>query len=81
MDVVVAPVARSTSVAELLPLIRAWRLDETKPVPCPCCQTGDLDIADRSARPYREWYAVSCPACGMEKTVSVPLAAPIPGVD
>lgn len=73
--------ATAISVAEMVPIIRIWRLDESKPVACPVCAVGHLDICDRSARPYREWYAISCPACGFEKTVSVPLAAPIPGVD
>lgn len=62
-------------------VVRAWRADETKRVGCPCCATGALDIADRSARPYREWYALSCKACGFERTISIPLAAPIPGAD
>ena len=75
------PVAPLVTVSDLIPLIRAWRLDEATPVACPACKTGHLDIADRSARPYREWYAVSCQACGFEKTASVSLAAPIPGVD
>jgi hypothetical protein len=69
------------SVGDLIALIRAWRIDETKPVPCPCCDRGHLEISDRSARPYREWYAVSCSTCGFEKTASVPLAAPVPGAD
>ena len=64
-----------------MPLIRAWRLDEASPVTCPCCAVPGLEIADRSARPYREWYAVSCRACGFEKTVTISLAAAIPGAD
>ena len=80
MDVL-APVAHTVSVSQLIPLIRAWRLDEARPVSCPCCTTGQLDIFDRSARPYREWYAVACRNCGMEKTVALSLAAPVPGAD
>ena len=71
----------ANSIAEMIPLIAAWRRDQTKPVACPVCSVGRLDIADRSARPYREWYALSCPACGFEQTISIPLAAPIPGAD
>jgi hypothetical protein len=73
--------AEEISVAEMIPIIRAWRLNEMQPAVCPSCGIGHLDIADRSARPYREWYAVSCQSCGFAKTVSIPLAAPIPGVD
>ena len=69
------------SATELMPLIRAWRLNEAVPVTCPCCAAPALEIADRSARPYREWYAVSCKQCGFEKTVSVSLAAAVPGAD
>ena len=69
------------SDSELMTIVRAWRADEFKPVHCPACQTPALEITDRSARPYREWYALSCPACGFEKTVSVPLGAPVPGAD
>ena len=69
------------SDTELMAIVRAWRLDEVKPVHCPDCQTPALEISDRSARPYREWYALSCPACGFDRTVSVPLGAPVPGVD
>ena len=78
---VTAQTAPVIPAAALMRLVRAWRLNETVPVACPCCMGGHLDIADRSARPYREWYALSCAACGYEQTVSVPLAAPIPGVD
>ncbi len=70
--------SREPSTIELVGLVRAWRNDEDKPVPCPVCG-GPIEIADRSARPHREWYALSCAGCGLDKTVSIPLAAPIPG--
>jgi hypothetical protein len=73
--------SQNVTTGDLMPIIRAWRLNEGAPVICPACGVGHLDIADRSARPYREWYAVSCTTCGLDKTVSVPLAAPIPGVE
>jgi len=66
------------TVAELVNLVRSWRDHELVPASCPSC-SGPLEIHDRSARPYREWYALSCAACGFDRTVSVPLAAPIPG--
>jgi C4-type Zn-finger protein len=69
------------ATGELIALVRTWRGNETRPVTCPCCQAPGLEIHDRSARPYREWYAISCNSCGFEKTVSVALAAAIPGVD
>lgn len=69
---------REPSAAELIGLVRAWRQAEDKVVPCPVCGAS-LEIADRSARPYREWYQLSCAGCGLAKTVTVSLAAPIPG--
>jgi RNase P subunit RPR2 len=69
------------SDAELMKVVRAWQHDELKPVHCPECQTPALEITDRSTRPYREWYVLSCPACGLERTLSLPLGAAVPGAD
>jgi len=66
------------TVVELVGLVRMWRKDETKPVACPSCG-APLEIHDRSARPYREWYALTCGGCGFDRTVSIPLAAAVPG--
>ncbi len=74
-------IGESLVTGDLIPLVRAWRLDERKAVRCPCCAEPKLDIQDRSARPYREWYALHCFSCGFERTVSVSLAAAIPGAD
>ena len=74
--------AGSIPAARLMEVVRAWRADEGKPVACPACGgEGTLEITDRSARPYREWYALSCGACGFVQTVSVALGAPVPGAD
>ncbi|MEQ1673081.1 MAG: hypothetical protein ABL893_19705 [Hyphomicrobium sp.] len=56
--------------------ITAWRLDPDAPVACPVCGAKGLAIADQSARPYAEWYALSCTSCGLEYTVHIPLAPP-----
>jgi hypothetical protein len=74
-------VGENLVTGDLIPLVRAWRLDEQRPVRCPCCAEPKLDISDRSARPYREWYALHCSSCGFERTVTVSLAAAIPGAD
>jgi transcription elongation factor Elf1 len=58
--------------------IAAWRVDPEAPVACPRCGRDGLAIIDRSARPYAEWYALSCAACGIETTINVPMAAPPP---
>ncbi len=71
----------NTSDSALMAVVRAWQVDEVKPVHCPECQTPALEITDQSTRPYREWYALSCPACGFEKTLSIPLGAAVPGAD
>lgn len=61
---------------EALRRIAAWRLDPVPPVACPACEAPGLAIEDRSARPYAEWYAVSCAACGLAETLHVALGAP-----
>lgn len=71
--------AGDVTAAGVLALVRAWRVAPDKPVGCPACGTGTLAIVDRSARPYREWYAVSCAGCGFEKTVTVSLGPPMGG--
>ena len=66
-------------VANLMPRIAAWRVDPDAPVCCPRCEAAGLTIADRSARPYAEWYVVSCPACQLDETINIPLGAPVMG--
>jgi hypothetical protein len=57
--------------------ISAWRLDSEKPVKCPVCSAAGLTIIDQSSRPYAEWYALSCAACGLVATVHIPLGPPM----
>lgn len=64
---------------QALRMIQAWRLDPAVPRPCPACGEKPLTIIDQSARPYTEWYALSCPACGLEQTISIPLGTPMDG--
>ena len=49
--------------------IAAWRVSADAPVACPACGEAGLMIIDRSARPYAEWYALSCRSCGLDKTL------------
>jgi len=56
--------------------VRAWSADPALVVACPLCEAPGLDIADRSSRPYAEWYQLTCPACGLEATLSIPMAPP-----
>lgn len=58
--------------------IADWRIDPEKAVACPRCGCGGLAIADRSARPYAEWYELSCAACGLAQTINIPMATPSP---
>jgi len=67
--------ADDVTTDELMTLVQSWRLSPTKPVTCPSCKTGSLTILDQSSRPYREWYATSCPACGFKKTVAISLGS------
>jgi hypothetical protein len=61
--------------------IAAWRGNPGMPVACPVCGVLGLVIIDRSARPHAEWYALACRACGLDETVSIPLAAPVQSLD
>lgn len=56
--------------------ITAWRLAPDMPATCPVCATAGLQIVDQSARPYAEWYALSCSACDLRHTLHIPLAPP-----
>jgi predicted RNA-binding Zn-ribbon protein involved in translation (DUF1610 family) len=62
-------------------LMAQWRADPQTPVVCPACGKAGLEIIDRSARPYAEWYALSCAACGLDETLHIPLAAPVQTLD
>ncbi len=61
--------------------IAAWRAAPEAPVACPVCEAAGLEILDQSARPYAEWYALSCAACGLKATINVPLGPQVPGSD
>jgi hypothetical protein len=61
--------------------IAAWRLAAADPVACPVCEASGLEIVDRSTRPYAEWYALSCPSCGLNHTIHIPMAPTMPGGD
>ena len=61
--------------------IAAWRADPQASVVCPVCEAAGLQILDQSARPYAEWYALSCPACGLTATINVPMSPHVPSGD
>jgi predicted RNA-binding Zn-ribbon protein involved in translation (DUF1610 family) len=61
--------------------VAQWRADPREQVACPACGKAGLEIVDRSARPYAEWYALSCPACGLNETLHIPLGPPVPSLD
>ena len=61
--------------------IAAWRSDPQRAVACPACGKAGLEIIDRSARPHAEWYALSCPACGLSETLHIALGATVPKLD
>lgn len=56
--------------------VRAWRQNPGSVQACPVCGSKDLDIADRSARPYAEWYVLTCPKCSLEAAIQLPMAGP-----
>ncbi|MBN9290030.1 MAG: hypothetical protein J0H36_02680 [Hyphomicrobium denitrificans] len=57
-----------------LATIAAWRSEPDAPCRCPVCGVSGLAIADRSARPYAEWYVLTCKSCGLDETVHIPMA-------
>jgi hypothetical protein len=59
--------------------IAHWREEPEAAVSCPRCGAMGLALADRSARPYAEWYHLACPACGLDETVHIPLGPPVMG--
>ena len=61
--------------------ITAWRADPQASVACPVCEAAGLQILDQSARPYAEWYALACPACGLTATINVPMSPHVPSGD
>ena len=61
--------------------IAGWHAAPGEPVACPLCEAPGLVILDQSARPYAEWYALSCAACGLKAAINVPLGPPVPGSD
>ncbi|MFZ1103033.1 MAG: hypothetical protein WAN86_09380 [Hyphomicrobiaceae bacterium] len=61
--------------------VAVWRVAPGRPVACPACGVEGLAIVDRSARPHAEWYALSCPACGLAETLHIPMGAAIPTLD
>jgi hypothetical protein len=61
---------------EVLRCIAAWRVDPGAPRNCPVCATPGLEIIDRSARPYSEWYVLNCRACGLDTTLHIPMPGP-----
>ena len=62
-----------------LTIIAGWRTDPDAQVACPRCGQAGLAIADRSARPYAEWYHLGCAACGLDETIHIPLGPPVVG--
>lgn len=55
--------------------VRRWQDNPKEPAACPLCEAPGLVIVDRSARPYSEWYILTCSHCGLDDTIHVPSAA------
>ena len=55
--------------------VRRWQDNPREPANCPICEAPGLEIVDRSARPYSEWYILTCKSCGLDETIHVPSAA------
>jgi transcription elongation factor Elf1 len=66
-------------LSRALALIARRQADFEAVLDCPRCGQGGLVLTDRSARPYAEWYHLSCSACGMNETIHIPLGPPVAG--
>ena len=66
-------------LSRALALIARRQADFEAVLDCPRCGQDGLVLTDRSARPYAEWYHLSCPACGMDETIHIPLGPPVAG--
>jgi len=51
-----------------------WRRAPGDDIACPRCGAAGLAIVDRSARPFAEWYQLTCAACGLDHTFHVPVS-------
>ena len=56
--------------------ITAWRAEPEAAVDCPRCGRSGLQVVDCSARPYAEWYALTCAHCGLDAMLNIPMAPP-----
>jgi hypothetical protein len=62
-----------------LGVIALWRADPAAALDCPRCGAAGLVLADRSARPYAEWYHLSCAGCDLDETIHITLGPPVIG--
>ncbi|MGL4396005.1 MAG: hypothetical protein ACRCS9_05650 [Hyphomicrobium sp.] len=76
---VTAPQLDAERMAIAMSRIAAWLSSPDAEHACPACETLGVVISDHSARPYTEWYAIKCSACGLDAMVSVPLGPPVVG--
>jgi predicted RNA-binding Zn-ribbon protein involved in translation (DUF1610 family) len=63
----------ANKLADVYRRVTSWRANPEASVQCPACGAAGLTVIDRSARPYAEWYALSCPSCGLDETLHIPL--------
>lgn len=62
-------------------VVNEWRDDPRQPLPCPRCGATGIEIEDRSARPHTEWYAITCPSCGLDEALAIALGTRPPSLD
>ncbi|MDX2290428.1 MAG: hypothetical protein NW217_16630 [Hyphomicrobiaceae bacterium] len=65
--------AAPDTVATAVRTIRAWQQAPGSVHDCPVCGAPAVQIVDRSARPYMEWYQFTCTTCGLDEAVNIPL--------
>jgi transcription elongation factor Elf1 len=45
-------------------------------IACPACESAGLSVVDQSARPFVEWYKLTCKACGLSENLQLVMPAP-----
>ncbi len=55
-------------------VITAWKNDPAAELACPKCFHPGIKLVDQSARPYAEWFELSCDQCGLAVALHLPQA-------
>ena len=66
----------ANSQKEVLRRIAEWKRESGGEIACPACNAEGLSVVDQSARPFVEWYKLTCRACGLSETLQLVMPTP-----